>query len=84
MPRSVHKLRRVALLLIGLTCVLAGLGLVYVMVRPGVLRSASTLQLALVAGLLVWPGVTLALLHLDRASSGRRRESLRAGSADPA
>ncbi|MFG0306719.1 MAG: hypothetical protein ACF8Q5_10960 [Phycisphaerales bacterium JB040] len=82
MPRSVHRLRRVALLLIGLSCVLAGLALVYVLVRPGVLRSASTLQLALVAGLLVWPGVTLALLQLDNAC-GRGRSGGR-GSAGPA
>lgn len=73
MPRTVFKLRRAGLICIGTLCVLAGLGLVYALVRPGVLGQTSTVQLALVAGLLVWPGLTYALLRADNVSIRRGR-----------
>ena len=73
MPRTVFRVRRAGLICIGALCVLAGLGLVYALVRPGVLGRTSTLQLALVAGLLVWPGLTYMLLRLDNVAIRRGR-----------
>ncbi|MFT5424350.1 MAG: hypothetical protein ACI89L_002145 [Phycisphaerales bacterium] len=73
MPRTVFRLRRAGLICIGALCLVAGLGLVYALVRPGVLGRTSTLQLALVAGLLVWPGLTYVLLRVDNVSIRRGR-----------
>lgn len=73
MPRTVVKLRRAGLFSIGALCVLAGLGFVYALVRPGVLGQISTIQLAMVAGLLVWPGLTYFLLRVDNLAIRRGR-----------
>jgi len=77
MPRTVFKLRRAGLICIGALCVLAGLGLVYALVRPGVLGRTSTVQLAIVAGLLVWPGLTFLLLRVDNVAIRRGRSGAR-------
>ena len=75
MPRTVWRMRRAGLLVIGMVCVLAGLGLVHTLVRPGVIGQLTTLQLWMVAGLLVCPWLTYALLRLDE--SARRRGLVR-------
>ena len=76
MPRTVVNFRRAGLLLIGLVCVLAGLGLVNMLVRPGVIGQLSTLQLWMIAGLLVWPWLTYVLLRVD--DSVRKRAAAQA------
>lgn len=64
-------LRRSALVLAGLSSILAGVVLVWFVFRPGVLSSTPTLHLLALLGMLILPGLSIAGWAMDRRESRR-------------
>ena len=77
MLRAAYRVRRAGLIACGVACVVGGLLLVWRVTRPDVMFGVGTLELAVVVGLLVLPGLTLGAMRLHRGARGPRGRGVR-------